>query len=98
VEPSTRITLRVTPGSPRPGIAGRTDGAWKVRVGAPPADGRANAALVRLLAAALGVAPRDVAIVAGHGGRDKVVALAGLAPAEVERRLSSAAEGGAEGA
>ena len=90
MEGPTRISLRVSPGAARPGVVGRRGSAWKVRVNAPPENGKANDAVVGLLAEALDVPRRDVAIVSGHGGRDKVVELAGIASAEVERKLSSA--------
>lgn len=91
---STRVRLRVAPGSARSGIVGRHGGAWKVRVAAPPEGGRANDAVVRLLADALEVPRRDIALVSGHGARDKVVNLTGLGAEEIERRLASAAENG----
>jgi uncharacterized protein YggU (UPF0235/DUF167 family) len=69
---------------------GRHGEAWKIRVAAPAERGAANTALVRLLADALGLGRRDVTLVSGHGARDKIVELAGIAPAEVERRLASA--------
>jgi uncharacterized protein YggU (UPF0235/DUF167 family) len=88
---STRLRLRVSPGATRPGVVGRHGEGWKIRVGAAPEGGRANAAVIRLLADALSV-PRDaVTLVSGHGGRDKIVELAGLGPAQIERRLTSAA-------
>jgi len=91
VTASTRLRLRVSPGSGRAEIVGRHGDAWKVRVAAVPEDGRANEAVVRLLAETLSI-PRDaVTLVSGHGGRDKIVELAGLGPAQIERRLSSAA-------
>jgi uncharacterized protein len=62
-------------------------------VAAPPEDGRANDAVVRLLASTLGLARRDVEIVAGHSTRDKVVTLAGIGADELDRRLASAAAG-----
>lgn len=61
-----------------------------MRVAAPPEGGRANDAVVRLLAETLELPQRDVAIVSGHTARDKVVNLAGIAPDEAERRLESA--------
>jgi uncharacterized protein len=91
---STRVRLRVAPGSARSGVVGRYADGWKVRVAAPPEGGRANDAVVRLLAETLDV-PRDhVTLVSGHGARDKVVGLTGLGVAEIERRLTSAAETG----
>ena len=89
--PVTRLRLRVSPGSGRSTVVGRHGEGWKIRVGAAPEGGRANAAVIRLLADALSV-PRDaVTLVSGHGGRDKIVELAGLGPAQIERRLTSAA-------
>jgi uncharacterized protein (TIGR00251 family) len=88
---STRVRLRVSPGANKAQVIGRHGEAWKVRVAAPPDGGRANEAVVRLLAETLSV-PRDAeTLVSGHGGRDKIVQLAGLDPAQIERRLSSAA-------
>ncbi len=71
----------------RRSIVGRHGDAWKVRVTAAPEHGRANDAVVRLVAEALAV-PRDaVTIVSGHGARDKIVELTGVGPALIERRL-----------
>jgi hypothetical protein len=86
----TRLRLRVVPSSARAEIVGRHGDAWKIRVAAAPEQGRANDAVLRLLADALSL-PRDaVTLVSGHGGRDKIVELAGVGPALIERRLSSA--------
>jgi len=60
-----------------------------VRVTAAPEHGKANDAVVRLLAAALNVPQGDIAIVSGHGARDKLVTLAGIGPDEIERRLTA---------
>jgi uncharacterized protein len=87
---STRLRLRVSPGAGRAQIVGRHGDAWKVRVTAAPEQGRANDALLRLLADSLAL-PRDaLVLVSGHGARDKIVELTGLGPALVERRLTSA--------
>jgi uncharacterized protein (TIGR00251 family) len=88
---STRLRLRVSPGARSAEVIGRHGEAWKVRVAAPAEAGRANEAVVRLLADALAL-PRDaVRLVSGHGARDKIVQLAGLDSTQVERRLSRAA-------
>jgi uncharacterized protein (TIGR00251 family) len=87
---STRLTLRVAPGARRTEVVGRHGTAWKVRVAAPPEDGRANLALCRLLAQVLAVPRSAVTIVSGHGSRDKVVDVTGLGPDETERRLDAA--------
>jgi uncharacterized protein (TIGR00251 family) len=88
-----RLHLRVSPGASRSAIVGRHGEAWKVRVAAPPEGGRANDAVIRLLAAELRVPAARVSIVSGHGSRDKIIGLGeGLEPDEVERRLTAASE------
>jgi uncharacterized protein (TIGR00251 family) len=87
---STRLRLRVSPGAGRAEIVGRHGDGWKVRVTAAPERGRANDAVLRLLADALSVPRETLAIVSGHSGRDKIVELSGLGPALIERRLMSA--------
>ena len=84
---TTRLRLRVSPGAVRTEIAGRYGDSWKVRVTAAPERGRANDAVVALLAQRLAIPRASVAVVSGHGARDKVVELVGLGPGEAERRL-----------
>ncbi len=88
---ATRLRLRVSPGAERAGIVGRHGEGWKVRVTAPPEDGRANDAVLRLLAHTLSLSRDAVTLVSGHSGRDKVVQLTGIDLARVERRLTAAA-------
>ena len=80
--------MRVQPRAPRSEIVGwRGDGTLSVRVAAPPVDGAANAAVAALLAGALGIRASAVTIAHGAGGRDKLVRVNGLTPAEIRRRL-----------
>jgi uncharacterized protein len=88
---STRIRLRVSPGAGRAAIVGRYGDGWKVRVTAAPENGRANDAVLHLLADALSLPRESLTLVSGHSGRDKIVELTGLGPGLIERRLSSAA-------
>jgi uncharacterized protein YggU (UPF0235/DUF167 family) len=74
-------------------VVGRHGDAWKVRVAEAPERGKANDAVIALLAQALAVPRGSLTLVSGHGGRDKVVELEGLEPDEVERRLTAAAGG-----
>jgi hypothetical protein len=85
-----RVRLRVSPGSGRAEIVGRHGDAWKVRVTAAPEHGRANDAVVRLMADTLSLPLSAVTIVSGHGARDKIVELTGVGPGLIERRLASA--------
>ena len=85
------MRLRVSPGAGRAAIVGRYGDGWKVRVTAAPEHGRANDAVLRLLADALSLPRESLTLVSGHSGRDKIVELTGLGPGLIERRLSSAA-------
>jgi uncharacterized protein len=87
------LRVRVQPRASRSEIVGwRADGALSVRVAAPPVEGRANAALAALLADALRLRPSAVTVEHGARGRDKLVRVAGVTPAEIRRRLEG--EGG----
>jgi uncharacterized protein len=94
VSPSTRVQLRVSPGARQACVVGRHGDAWKVRVAAAPENGKANAAVVALLADTLALPRGGVAIVSGHASRDKTVALAGIDPIETERLLAEASAAG----
>jgi uncharacterized protein (TIGR00251 family) len=86
----TKLRVRVIPGSARPGIVGRHGDAWKIRVRAAPERGRANEAVVELLAGTLSLPRGDVSVVGGHTTRDKLVELSGLSADETDRRLAAA--------
>ena len=89
-DPRTRLSLRVSPGAARSAVVGRHGDGWKVRVAAPPEDGRANRSLVQLLAGVLQV-PRDgLRIVSGGGGREKVVEVDGRDAAQADALLAAA--------
>jgi uncharacterized protein YggU (UPF0235/DUF167 family) len=83
-----RITLRVRPGSARPGVGGEHGGALVVRVSARAVDGRATAAALAALAAAFGVRAQAVTLVTGAASRTKVVEVTGADPADLDRLLA----------
>ena len=90
--PSTRLRLRVSPGArggPSRSIERHGD-AWKVRVAAPPEDGRANDAVLELLADRLELSRASLKLVSGRSTRDKIVELTGIDAAEAARRLDQA--------
>jgi uncharacterized protein len=93
---NARVQLRVSPGAARSAVVGRHGAGWKVRVAAAPESGKANDALVRLLADTLALPARDVQIVSGQASRDKTVVLEGLGQEEIERRLAAASGAGEE--
>ncbi len=70
------LALHVQPGAKRTEVAGTHGDALKVRLAAPPVDGKANAELLRFLAEAFGVPLRHVTLVRGETSRQKVVRIA----------------------
>lgn len=77
-ESTTRITVKVVPGSSRDQIVGWLAEALKIKVAAPPERGKANEAIIKLLSKKLGVSPQDVQIESGHSSPMKVIALYGI--------------------
>jgi uncharacterized protein len=93
----TLLRLRVVAGARRTEMTGVTGQALRLRIAAPPVQGKANAAVLAHLAGLLGLRPRDLEITAGQLGRDKLVLVRGLPPERVRRRLGlDAAAAGAE--
>ena len=69
-----RLHMRVSPGASRSQWLGlMADGRIKVRVAAPPENGKANAALIEFVAEALGIRKSEVRLVTGKSSRDKIV-------------------------
>ncbi len=62
-----------------------------MRIAAPPESGKANNALVELLASTLGISRSEVEVVSGHGSRDKTVVVHGLDGDDVDARLAAPA-------
>lgn len=71
------LTLHVQPGAKRSEIAGLYGGALKIKLAAPPIEGRANEALLKYLAGIFEVPPRNVELHHGSQSRHKVVAITG---------------------
>ena len=86
-----RFAVRVKPGARRAGVGGRWDGATEavllVAVAAHAVEGKANEAVQRAVAEAFGVRQRDVKIVSGQRGRDKLVE--NSTPADAAARLGA---------
>jgi uncharacterized protein (TIGR00251 family) len=83
------FAVKVVPGASRDAVAGAYGDAVKVRVAAPPEAGAANAAVVRLLAATLGVPVGDVWIVRGHTTPRKRVVVVGVTADELRGKLGA---------
>ncbi len=85
-----RLRVRLQPRARQNRIVGRHGDAIKVQVHAPPVEGAANAALIEVLAAALGVPRRAIHIVRGASSHTKLVEIHGSDVATCERRLQEA--------
>jgi uncharacterized protein (TIGR00251 family) len=81
------LTVHLQPRASRNGIDGLHGDALKLRVTAPPVEGRANKALKKLLAEHLGIPPSRIAIIAGQRSREKRLRISGISRAEVEKAL-----------
>lgn len=77
------LTLHIQPGARKTEIVGLHGEALKIRLAAPPVDGKANAALLGFLAKACGVSKSAVELVSGDTSRAKRVRLRGADPARV---------------
>lgn len=86
---AVRIALKVVPGSTREGIAGWLGDALKVRVRAPAEAGRANEAVVRVVAEALGLSIEAVRIAAGGASPKKILEIDGLDLATLRDRIDA---------
>jgi len=95
VEGGVVLRVHVQPGSARAAVTGRYGDALKVKVAAPPLDGRANAAVAALLASTFGVKPSAVTLLSGDTSRAKRFRIAGLDLATTRAAIDAAlAEGG----
>lgn len=84
------ISVRVSPRSSKNEISGiMADGTVKIRLTAPPVEGKANKALIKLLSSVLDVAPSNIEIIAGQTSRDKLVTIIDLDAATLQERLLS---------
>jgi uncharacterized protein (TIGR00251 family) len=81
----SRIVLKVVPGSSRDEVVGWLGDSLKVKVKAPSDRGRANEAVVALLADRLGIDASSIAVVSGHGSSDKVVSVEGMSDEAIRR-------------
>ena len=83
-----RVTVKVHPRARRPGISGRLGDAWKLDLAAPPVEGKANEECIRFFAELAGVPRSCVRILMGATSRTKVVEIAGMEQAELEKRMA----------
>ncbi|MGE5395969.1 MAG: DUF167 domain-containing protein [Chitinophagales bacterium] len=77
-ENGVRFEVKVQPRSSRNQWSGLSDGAFKIKLTAPPVDGEANQALIEFLARSLGVSKRDVEILRGETSKLKLIGIHNL--------------------
>jgi len=82
------INIKVVPGSSRDAVIGRLGDSLKVKVSAPPEGGKANKALVKVLAKWLGISPELVVIKSGFQSQKKVVEVNSISLQQYETKLS----------
>jgi uncharacterized protein (TIGR00251 family) len=90
--PHCILEVKVSPNAPRSEIIGWLGAALKVKIKAPPVEGRANAALCEFLAEKLGLPKRAVAVITGETASRKRVRIEGLDPATVRLRCDIRSE------
>jgi uncharacterized protein (TIGR00251 family) len=89
-ERGAALTIRVTPRARRTEIGGvLDDGTLRVRVAAPPVEGKANKALIAFLAKVLGVRKNKIEIVAGEKGLDKIISILEMPAKAAEDRINT---------
>ena len=84
------LDVLVQPRASRPRLGPIHGDRIKLAVTAPPVDGEANAAVIELVARALGVALAAVAVTAGHSSRRKTLAIRGVDAARVASAIAAA--------
>ena len=89
-EPVARLSVRVTPRASTNAVTGYVDGVLSVRLTAPPVEGAANEACCVFVAGVVGVGKSQVSISGGAHNRNKVLAIRGLTPSELQQALASA--------
>lgn len=82
------LSVHVQPGARRSEVVGRHGDALKVRIAAPPTDGRANEAVLALVSEEFGLARRDVELVSGPSSRRKRIRLGDLTMVEAGREVN----------
>ena len=82
-----KVSLRVTPGASKNDVS-CAEGVYKVRLTAPPVEGKANRALIEYLAKKLDVPRSVVEIISGASSRNKTILISGLSPDEIYKRLA----------
>lgn len=90
METATLIRVKVTPRSSKNRITGKEKDVYRVKVTSAPVEGKANEAVIALLAEELGVPKRDIEVVSGKTGRLKTIRIRGFTAEEIAQALEEA--------
>ncbi len=83
------LAVKVVPGASRDRIVGPLGDALKIQVSAAPEKGKANVAVIKLIAERLGISPRSISVIRGETNPRKVLAIHGMSLNEVQAALDS---------
>ncbi len=83
-----RITVKVVPGASQDRVVGWLGEALKIRVSAQPEKGKANSAVIALLADFLKIPARSIKVASGQTSRAKIIEFRGISNAELEKKLA----------
>ncbi|MCL2615737.1 MAG: DUF167 domain-containing protein [Dehalococcoidia bacterium] len=87
------ISAHVTPGAKANAVTGFKEGEWRIKIAAPPVDGKANEKLVEFLCSVLNLNKSAVSIIKGHSSRRKLIRVDGLPDEQINACLSALAKG-----
>jgi uncharacterized protein (TIGR00251 family) len=82
------LTLHIQPAAKKTEVVGPHGDALKIRLAAPPVDGKANAALLKFIAAQLGVSKNSVTLISGDTARAKRLRVAGVDATAARNQLT----------
>jgi uncharacterized protein (TIGR00251 family) len=86
-KPETIIRVKVLPKSSVNQLEGLINGIYKIKLTAPPVEGKANKGLQQFLAKKLGIAKSNIEIASGEKGREKLIKICGVSVKETHRIL-----------
>lgn len=87
------LSVRIQPNASKNEVVGIIDEVLKIKINAPPVDGKANKECIKFLAKALNVSKSHVSIIAGEKARAKVVRIMGISQDTCWKRLTSGLQG-----
>ncbi|MBI5654302.1 DUF167 domain-containing protein [Candidatus Uhrbacteria bacterium] len=82
-----KISIRVIPNASKTEVAGKEGATWKIRLAAPPVDGKANGALIKFLSDVLDIPKSSIEVLKGHSSKQKIVEIP-MNIGDIEERLT----------